>query len=174
MPAGATVLPETVSTETVPPLRLATSASFPSGLNDTPDGPAPTSTVAITAGGDALRSITATLLSSAVFLGSAGSSLVAAVTSAMLSSGAMATLCGTPTTDAPRFTWPSTLGGETPMSRIMALSGGGLSTTLLVPSTLTTLFSCAETAICAAAGAAITKAEARVRTKGNRKQSLGE
>jgi hypothetical protein len=53
----------------------------------------------MTAGGEALRSMTLSLLSGTVFLGSAGSILVDATTSAMLSSGAMATLCGGPTTE---------------------------------------------------------------------------
>ena len=63
----------------------------------TPEAPSPVSCVAITAGGLAFRSITLTMLCGAVFFLSAGSSLVAAVTSANDSSGAMATLCGGPT-----------------------------------------------------------------------------
>ena len=63
-----------------------------------PVTPAPACSVAITAGGLALRSITETLSSGAVFFGSAGSTFIAAVTSAKDSSFDTATLCGTPTT----------------------------------------------------------------------------
>jgi hypothetical protein len=83
----------------VPSPRLVTSTSLPSGLNETPAGETPSSSVAITVGGEALRSITLSLLSGTVFLGSDGSILVEAATKAMLSSGATATLCGGPTTE---------------------------------------------------------------------------
>ena len=83
----------------MPSPRLATSTSLPSGLNETPAGAAPTSSVAITAGGESFRSMTLSLLSGTVFFGSAGSILVDATISAMLSSGAIATLCGGPTTE---------------------------------------------------------------------------
>ena len=99
LPAGVSVLPATVRIDTVPSPRLATSTSLPSGLNETPAGETPTSMVATTAGGEALRSMTLSRLSGAVFLGSAGSILVEATTSARLSSGAMATLCGGPATE---------------------------------------------------------------------------
>ena len=79
----------------------------------------------MTAGGEALRSMTLSLLSGTVFLGSDGSILVEAATRAMLSSGATATLCGGPTTEPGALTWPTTLGGETPRSTIVTLSGAG-------------------------------------------------
>src|SRR5207253_10644349 len=61
LPADVTVRPATVKIDTVPSLRLATSARVPSPLNDTPDAPRPACTVAITAGGVAFKSITDTV-----------------------------------------------------------------------------------------------------------------
>ena len=107
--------------------------------------------------------MTLSRLSGTVFLGSDGSILVEAATRAMLSSGATATLCGGPTTEPGTFSWPTTLGGETPRSTMVTLSGAGFSTILLTPSTLTTLVSFDDTAICALAAGAIAKA-ARHRT----------
>lgn len=63
---GATVLPWMVNTETVPSARLATSASVPCRLIETPDAPMPACSVAITAGGVARRSTTLTRLSGMV------------------------------------------------------------------------------------------------------------
>ena len=142
----------------MPSPRLVTSTSLPSGLNETPEGEIPNSSVAITAGGEALRSMTLSRLSEAVFLGSDGSILVVATTSAMLSSGATATLCGGPTTEPGALTWPTTLGGETPRLIMVTLSGAGFSTILLTPSTLMTLVSFDDTASWALAGATIAKA----------------
>ena len=82
LPAGVSVLPQTVNTDTVPSERLATSTRLPAGLMATPAAPGARLHVATTAGGLALRSITEPLLSGAVFFGSAGSTLVAAVTMA--------------------------------------------------------------------------------------------
>src|SRR5580765_4775906 len=93
-PAGVTVRPSMANTETVPSLRLATRARVPAGLIDTPDGPLPACSVARTAGGDDLRSITVTVSSGTVFSGSEGSIRVDAVTSAIASSGDTATLWG--------------------------------------------------------------------------------
>src|SRR5215510_4471896 len=150
-PAGVTVLPLIENTETVPSERLATSASVPALLMETPAAPAPASSVAITAGGDAFRSMTESLLSGTVFLGSAGSSLVAAVTSAIDSSGATATLSGGPTTLAGALISWIALGGEAPRSMIVTLSAGGLAGTALTPSIRTALPSLAERASSAAA-----------------------
>src|SRR5262245_4613404 len=163
LPLAGTVLPLTVRIETVPSPRFVTSASLPSGLNDTPAGELPSSRVAMTAGGDALRSMTLSLLSGAVFLGSVGSILVDAAISAMLSSGATATLCGGPTTDPGAFSWPTNLGGDTPRSMIVTLSGGGFSTILFTPSTLIILVSFDDTASCALVyvGRAISTSRAR-------------
>ena len=69
--------------------------------------------------------MTLSLLSGAVFLGSDGLILVEAATKAMLSSGAMATLCGGPTTEPGTLIWLITLGGETPRSTMVTLSGPG-------------------------------------------------
>ena len=95
---GATVLPWMVNTDTVPSARLATSASVPCRLIDTPAAPIPASSVAITAGGVARRSTTLTRLSGTVLVASAGSFLVDEVTRARPWSGVIATLIGGPTT----------------------------------------------------------------------------
>jgi len=58
----------------------------------------PASSVAITAGGDALRSMTDTRVSGTVFVGSLGSTRLDEPTSASRSSGVSATLNGGPMT----------------------------------------------------------------------------
>src|SRR5262249_28740760 len=68
-------------------------------------------TCAATLGGDALRSITVSLSSGTVFFGSAGSILDAPVTSAKLSSRAIATLAGGPITLVGAAISAMTLGG---------------------------------------------------------------
>ena len=149
LPAGVSVLPLMVKSDSVPSLRLAVIASVPAGLIDTPVTPAPACRVALTTGGLALRSITESRSSGAVFFGSAGSTFMAEVTSAKDSSFDTATLCGTPTTLLGACSSPSTFGGDTPISRIVTVSGGGLAGTVLTPSTSAILLSLAETAICA-------------------------
>src|SRR5262245_10134358 len=151
LPAGVSLLPATVKTETVPSLRLATSAKVPVLLIDTPAAPSPASSVATTAGGLALRSITDSLLSGMAFFGSAGSTLKAPVTRAKLSSRDTATLCGGPTTLAGALTSPISRGGETPMSMMLTLSAAGFSGTIFTPLTSTALLSFAETTIWAVA-----------------------
>ena len=98
LPAAVSVLPLMVKIDTEPSLRLAVSASVPDGLIDTPVTPGPACRVCVTAGGLALRSMTEMRSSGAVFFGSAGSTFMAEVTIAKLSSFETATLCGTPTT----------------------------------------------------------------------------
>ena len=71
-----------MNTDTVPSARLATSASVPCRLIDTPAAPLPASSVAITAGGVARRSTTLTRLSGMVLVASAGSFFIEEVTSA--------------------------------------------------------------------------------------------
>jgi hypothetical protein len=149
--AGVSALPFTVNTETVPSLRLATSASVPCLLNDTPAAPAPALSVAITTGGAAFRSITVSVSSATTFVASAGSSLLARVTSAIDSSGETATLIGGPTTLVGTFSSASTFGGFAPASMMVTVSGGGLATTLLAPLSSVALLSFAETTICAVA-----------------------
>jgi hypothetical protein len=63
VPAGVTVFPRTVNTESVPSKRLATSASVPARLMATPDAPVPARSVAIVRGGEDWRSITVRTLS---------------------------------------------------------------------------------------------------------------
>src|SRR5438445_12534534 len=100
LPTGVTVLPEIENTETVPSLRLATSASVPRRLIEMPAALLPASSDAITAGGDALRSMTETRVSGTVFLGSPGAPLLDDPTEARPSSGLSATLSGRPTARA--------------------------------------------------------------------------
>ena len=155
LPAAVTVLPATVKIETVPSMRLATSARVPDGLNETPDAPFPARSVARTAGGEALRSITVTRSSGIVREGSAGSIFVAAVTSAIESSGAIATLSGGPTIDVGTGSSARTFGGDTPRSMIVTVSGGGFRTVVTTPFSRVTFDSLADTTIWAAAGAGI-------------------
>ena len=74
--------PAFARTETVPSLRFATSASVPALLIDTPAAPFPTLTVSTIFGGEALRSMTASLSSGAILVGSLGSIFIAEVTRA--------------------------------------------------------------------------------------------
>src|SRR5437016_11330955 len=146
LPTGVSELPAMEKTETVPSERLATSASVPARLIDTPAAPLPACSCAETLGGDALRSITESLSSGAVFLGSAGSSLVAPVTSAKLSSRATATLKGGPTTLAGAWISATTLGGVALRSMTATESADGLVGTELTPSIRTAFPSLAESA----------------------------
>src|SRR5262245_27518775 len=146
LPSGASVLPAMENTETVPSERLATSASVPARLIDTPAAPLPACSCAEILGGDALRSITESLSSGTVFFGSAGSTLDAPVTSAKLSSRATATLKGGPTTLAGAWISATTLGGVALRSMTGTVSGGGLAGTDFTPSTRTALPSLAESA----------------------------
>src|SRR2546430_6572621 len=91
LPAAVTVLPLMVNTETVPSLRFAASARLPCRLIEMPATPAPASSVAMTRGGEDCRSITETLLSGTCL---PPSMRIAAVTSAIDSSGATATESG--------------------------------------------------------------------------------
>ena len=93
-----------------------------------------------------MRSITLSLLSGTAFFGSAGSILIAFVTSAMDSSGAMAALDGGPTTAAGAAISAMTLGGETLRSSSVTLSAPGGSKTALAPSISVDLPSLAEMA----------------------------
>src|SRR5450759_962717 len=150
-PAEVSLLPEIVNIETVPSLRLATKASVPARFIDVPVGPRPGSSVAITAGGLALRSITESLLSGTCFFGSAGSSFILEATRANDSSGAMATFCGGPTTLDGVLSSAMTFGGETPRLMMVTVSSTGLADTLVTPLTRTDLPSLEDTAICAKA-----------------------
>src|SRR3954447_22727071 len=146
LPAGVRVPFAIVKAETVPSLRLATSASVPARLIETPAAPRPACRVAATFGGEALRSMTLSLSSGTVFVASFGSTFVAPVTRAKLSSGATATLKGGPTTLAGACTSPISFGGEADKSMIETVSGGGFWTVFVTPSSSTALPSFAETA----------------------------
>src|SRR4029077_15613027 len=50
------------------------------------------------------------------------------------------------------FTSPRSLGGDAPRSMTLTVSGGAFRTTVLTPSTFSTLLSLEETASCASAG----------------------
>src|SRR5260221_552176 len=95
-----------------------------------PSGVCPTVTVLMVRGGLASRSITDSLLSGTVLLGSLGSIFVAAVTSASFSSGVMATLSGGPTTLVGTAISASTLGALPPSSITVTVSAAGFFTTV--------------------------------------------
>src|SRR3954464_11292818 len=95
--------------------------------------------------------MTVTLLSGTRRFGSAGSSLLDAVTSAIDSSRVIATLWGGPTTLVGAWTSPTTFGGLTLRSRTVIVSGTGLSEPTVVLLTSAVWPSLAETASCAPA-----------------------
>src|SRR5215208_6688217 len=130
---SSTLPPEIVSTETVPSLRFATSARVPALLIDTPAAPFPTVTVCVTLGGEDLRSMTERLSSGTCFVGSAGSTFMAAVTRAKLSSAATATLPGGPATLAGAWISARSFGGFAERSMIATVSGGAFGTVLATP-----------------------------------------
>ena len=140
-----------VNTETVPSTRLETSASVPARLIDTPAAPLPAFSEASTLGGVALRSMTVTSSLGACFVGSVGSTLLEAVTSASPSSGVTPILSGGPTTLTGAATSPTTRGGEALRSMIDTVSDGGFATTVTTPFTSSTLLSLPDTAIWAPA-----------------------
>src|SRR5262249_4988646 len=133
-------------TETVPSDRLATSASVPARLIDTPAAPCPACNCAETLGGEALRSMTVSLSLGTVFFGSAGSIFEAPVTSAKLSSRAIAPLDGGPITLVGAGISATTLGGVALRSMTVTESAGGLAGTAFTPSTRTAFPSLAESA----------------------------
>src|SRR6185503_6174175 len=173
VPAGVTVLPWIVKTDTVPSTRFETSASVPARLIEMPAAPLPASSRASTVGGFALMSITVTWLFGACFLGSAGSTLLDAVTIARPSSGVTATLSGGPTTLTGAGTSPTTRGGEALRSMTDTVSDGGFGTTVTTPLTSSTLLSLAETAICAPAGAAAPTTRSASETAVSRRSVMG-
>src|SRR5918996_2182847 len=128
-----------------------------------PAAPLPASSVASTFGGFALRSMTLTRLSGVCLVGSAGSTLLEAVTRARPSSGVTATLSGGPTTLTGAGTSPTTRGGAVLRSMTATVSGGALGTIFTTPLSLTTLLSLAETAIWAPAAEARTTVGARAK-----------
>src|SRR3989442_3185842 len=125
LPTGVTVLPEIVNTDTVPSLRLATSASVPWRLIEMPAALLPASSVAMTAGGDAFRSMTDTRVSGTVLVGSLGSTLLDEPTSARLSSGVRATLRGGPPTPPGAAVSATTRGGAALEAVIVTTAGRG-------------------------------------------------
>ncbi len=137
-----------MKTDTVPSARLATSASVPARLIETPAGALPVSSVAMMRGGVALRSTTDIVLFGMRLVGSFGSSFSLAVTSASDSSGATATLKGGPTTLPGTSSSATTFGGQLLMSITVNVSGGGLFTTVATPLTSTTLLSLVDRSNC--------------------------
>src|SRR3982074_153917 len=69
LPAGVSALALIVKTDTVPSLRLATSASVAARLIETPAAPAPACSVARIFGGEDFRSITVSLSSGIALVG---------------------------------------------------------------------------------------------------------
>ncbi len=128
----------------------------------------------MTRGGDAFRSTTESRLSGTIFFGSAGSTFVDDVMRARLSSGVMATLSGGPTTLPGTSISASTLGGNTPRSMIVAVSGAGLAGSVLTPLTSTALLSFDDTAICASMGpASASAARSAAGTRDKRREVVG-
>ena len=123
MPAGSSRLSRTVKTETVPSVRLHTSASVPSGDTRTVVAPAPACNVCTTRGGVAVRSSTLTRSSGEMPNFPAGSAFVAAVRMAQLESAAIQTANGGPTTEPGTSTVPTIRGGLCPTSIRSTLSG---------------------------------------------------
>src|SRR5262245_54343088 len=119
----------------------------------TPAAPAPASRVWITRGGGGLRSTAESRLWGTGLVGSAGSTLMADVTSARPSSGAIATLNGGPTTLVGTAISATTRAGVAPRSMIVIVSGAGLRTTCEAPFTSAILLSLTEIAICRCVGA---------------------
>src|SRR5213083_3212192 len=168
LPTGVTVLPEIVNTDTVPSLRLATSASVPWRLIEMPAALLPASSVVMTAGGDAFRSMTDTRVSGTVLVGSLGSTLLDEPTSARLSSGVRATLRGGPTTLPGAAISATNRGGEALRSMIVTVSGRGFGTIFTVPLSSMTLLSFDVTASCAGAEVASASTANSTRTKTRR------
>src|SRR5436305_12609924 len=86
----------------------------------------PASSVAITAGGDALRSMTDTRVSGTVFVGSLGSARLDEPTSPSRSAGVSASRNGGPLTLQGAAISATTPGGVDVISRHVAVSGGWL------------------------------------------------
>src|SRR5436309_5796678 len=102
-------------------------------------------------GGVALRSTTDIVLLGMRLVGSPGSSFSLAVTSAIDSSGATATLNGGPTTLPGTSSSATTCGGQRLMSITVRVSGGGFFTTVATPLTSVTLLSLVDRSSCACA-----------------------
>ena len=134
--------------------RLVTNANVPAALMAMPFGNRPASSVLMTAGGEDLRSMTEILLSCVVFVGSAGFTLSELDNSAMDSSGVTATICGGPDQLDGAFSSAMILGGRALRSMSVTVSGGALGTMTWTPSTMISVVSLAETAICARTGSA--------------------
>src|SRR5450432_52358 len=96
---------------------------------------------------------------------------MAAVTRAMLWSGAIATEEGGPTTLAGTLIWAIAWGGCECKSMMVKVSGGGARTTFTTPLSRYTLLSFAETAICACAAGVIDNHDDTVITTSDEKPS---
>src|SRR5438309_392509 len=173
LPAGVTVLPWIVKTDTVPSPRLATSARVPWRVIETPAGFLPVSSVAMTFGGVDVRSTTDIVLLGIRLVGSLGSSFSLAVTSASDSSGVTATLKGGPTTLPGTSTSAITFGGQLLMSMTVNVSGGGLFTTVATPLTSVTLLSLVESKSCPCAAGTRTSTASRTTTVASRGGFIG-
>src|SRR5438309_4129203 len=168
LPAGVTVLPWIVKTDTVPSPRLATSASVPWRVIETPAGFLPVSSVAMIFGGVAFKSTTDIVLLGIRLVGSPGSSVSLAVTSASDSSGVTATLKGGPTTLPGTSTSATTFGGQLLRSMTVNVSGGGLFTVVATPLTSVTLLSLVESRSCPCATGTMTRTTSRATTVASR------
>ena len=150
-----------MNTDSEPSVRLAISAIVPSGLIRTVVAPAPAVSVCTTFGGCAVRSITDTRSSGAMPNVPDGSALVAPVTMAKLSSGAIATAIGGPTT-LPGASTVATMRGSPLRSMTLTVSGGAsLAATWFAAASITVWASLDEIAMSARATPASAVAASR-------------
>src|SRR5690242_3405996 len=117
-----------------------------------PLGNRPASSVLMTAGGEDVSAMTEIRLSCVIRAGSAGSALSALARSAIDSSGVTATICGGPDQLDGACSSATTLGGRALKSMSVTVSGGALGTMTWTPSTMISVVSFADTAICAHTG----------------------
>src|SRR5438132_2766353 len=119
-------------------------------------------------GGVAFKSTTDIVLLGIRLVGSPGSSVSLAVTSASDSSGVTATLKGGPTTLPGTSTSATTFGGQLLRSMTVNVSGGGLFTVVATPLTSVTLLSLVESRSCPCATGTMTRTTSRATTVASR------
>src|SRR5262249_12356160 len=124
-------------------------------------------------GGVALRSTTDIVLLAIRLVRSLGSSFSLAVTSAIDSSGATATLNGGPTTLPGTSSSATTFGGQLLMSITVKVSGAGLDTTVATPLTSATLLSLVDSSSCPCARGTTISIASRATTAASHREFLG-
>src|SRR5439155_5616440 len=161
-------------TETVPSARLATSASLPLGVIDSPEGWRPVRAWPTTLGGLAARSSTCTNDSGTQLVASCGSALRELEISAIRRSGVMAMLDGGPMTELGTSLRCWIDGGNCEKFNIEIESGPSGGITLGPPEVRSILFSFPEMMICAQAGAANARRRRTTRADRPRAGCLGD